>query len=420
MPVIQLIPVGVASPSICSDVRRSASSRRIIMRRIDKFVQRRLTRGVGLAVLATALVAVPATASVARGKPAGAIRLATASGASADVAATTQSATANVTRTGTAARTGTARMNNACRMSPLPVPAGVQYSEVAGGDHTGRYLVGGGTTFDGTQLRRVGLLWVNGKVTELNTDALAPYAEVKITDVNSHGVVIGNRITDFSTFHTDAWVYRNGRFALLPGLKPGDATNAVAINRRGDIVGTSEDYSVDPVVFHAVIWSADRPGGPRELTVGGQSPAWATGIDIDDDGTVLGQLGQRPTPEQRPFVWPARGPGYPLTGPAGTGYPSGVAIRGGWVTGEVLTADGQSVVVLWNLRSGTARVISTAHGAATAVNNKGTVATSSAIIYTDGQVQVLEGYPTVLSDRGTAAGSDGLVGTGHAVIWTGC
>ena len=244
-------------------------------------------------------------------------------------------------------------------MSPLPVPAGVQYSEVTGGDHTGRYLVGGGTVFDGAQPKRVGLLWVNGKVTEFNTDALAPYAEVKITDVNGRGVLIGNRITDFSTFHTDAWAYRNGGFALLPGLKPADATKAVAVNRRGDIVGTSEDYSVDPVVFHAVIWSADRPGSARELTVGGQSPAWATGIDIDDDGTVLGLLGQRPTPEQRPFIWPARGPGYPLTGPAGTGYPFGVAIHDGWVTGEVVTDDGLGVVALWNLRSGTARVIST-------------------------------------------------------------
>ena len=390
------------------------------MRKIDMLAGRRLTRVVGLGVLAAALVAVPALASVARGKPAGAIRLATAGDETAIIAAPTRSATASATRTDTAAHTGAARANNVCRMSPLPVPAGVQYSEVTGGDHTGRYLVGGGTAFDGTQPRRVGLLWVNRKVTELNTHALAPYADVKITDVNGRGVVIGNRTTDFSTFHTDAWVYRNGGFVLLPGLKPGDATNAVAINWRGDIVGTSEDYSVDPVVFHAVIWSADRPGRPRELTVGGQSPAWATGIDIDDEGTVLGQVGQRPTPEQRPFVWPARGPGYPLTGPAGTGYPFGVAIRDGWVTGEVLTADGHGVVALWNLRSGTTRVISTALGAATAVNKKGTVAMSNAIIYTDGKVHMLEGYPTVLSDHATAAGSDGLFGMGRAVIWTGC
>jgi hypothetical protein len=390
------------------------------VRRIEMFAGRRLIRGVGLAVLSTALVAVPATASVARAKTAGAIQLATASVARADVAAPTRSATASVATTDTAAFTRSATVRDGCRMSPLPVPAGVRYSEVTGGDHTGRYLVGGGTAFDGTQPRRVGLLWVNGKVTELNTGAMAPYVEVQITDVNSRGVLIGNRMTDFSTFHTDAWVYRNGRFALLPGLKPGDATKAVAINRRGDIVGTSEDYSVDPVVFHAVIWSADRPGSARELTVGGQSPAWATGIDIDDDGTVLGLIGQRPTPEQRPFVWPAHGRGYPLIGPPGTGYPFGVAIHAGWVTGEVLGGDGLSVVALWNLRSGTAQVISNALGAATAVNKKGTVATFNAIIYRNGQVRILEGYPTVLSDHGTAAGSDGLFGTGRAVIWTGC
>ncbi len=131
------------------------------------FARRRLTRGVGLAVLATALVAVPATVSLARGKPAGAVRLATASDARADVAASSRSAAANVTTADTVASTGSARVNSACRMKQLPVPGGVQYSEVTGGDHTGRYLVGGGTAFDGTQPRRVGLLWVNGKVTEL-------------------------------------------------------------------------------------------------------------------------------------------------------------------------------------------------------------------------------------------------------------
>jgi hypothetical protein len=65
-------------------------------------------------------------------------------------------------------------------------------------------------------------------------------------------------------------------------------------------------------------------------------------------------------------------------------------------------------------------VISTELGAATAVNKDGTVATFNALIYRNGQVRMLDGYPTVLSDYGTAAGSDGLFGSGHAVTWTGC
>ena len=350
--------------------------------------RRRLTRGVSFAVLAGALVAVPAATSVA----------------SATSAGPKLSLTAGV----------------ACQMSPLPVPEGVRYSEVTGGDHSGRYLAGDGTAFDGTQPRQVSLLWIKGEVSELNTDPLAPYAEVHVTDINAHGIAIGNRVTDFSTFHTDAWMYSNGDFTLLPGLKPTDATNAVAINKRGEIVGTSEDDSVDPVVSHAVIWSADNPGSVRELTVDGQSPPWATGIDIDDNSTALGLLGQRTTPEARPFVWPARGSGYPLNAPAATGFPFGVAIHDEWVTGEVVTADGFGVVALWNLSSGNAQVISTELGAATAVNKDGTVATFNALIYRNGQVRMLDGYPTVLSDYGTAAGSDGLFGSGHAVMWTGC
>lgn len=342
--------------------------------------QGRLVGGVRAVVLGVVLAALPGSAAVASGQAAG----------------------------------------GACQMSLLPVPPGVVSSEVTGGDYTGRYLVGQATTFDGTQYTFDSLLWIKGEVRKLDTAALAPYAQVNVTDVNRHGVVVGFRIRDFGTFHTDAWVLRNGDFTMLPGLKSSDATTPAAINSRGDIVGTSEDVSVNPVVVHAVIWPADKPGTVRELTVDGASPPWATGVDIDDDGTALGMVGAPTTPDRRPYIWPARGPGYPLTAPAGTDSPEAVAIRGGWVAGTAVL-DGNSAVVRWNLRAGTATVISTSHGSAFAVNRDGTVAVFEALIYRNGRVRALgaNAQPAVLSDRGTVAGSDAPFG-GNAVIWTGC
>jgi probable HAF family extracellular repeat protein len=305
-------------------------------------------------------------------------------------------------------------------MKLLPVPAGVVYSVVGGGDHSGRFLVGTGERFDGAQWTYTPLRWIDGNVSELDTSGLAPYVQVDATDINSHGDVVGYRTRDFSSFLTEAFVYRNGSFTLLPGLKSTDATVAVAINAQGDVVGRSEDTTTSPVAWHAVIWPAARPGTVRELTVDGQSAPWATAVDIDDDGTVLGQLGQRPTPEQRPYIWPADGPGYSLNAPAGTGYPEGTAIHDGWVAGTAITEGdvGHSVPVRWNLHLGQATVISTEPGTGVAVNRRGTVAIVDALIYRSGRRQYLGGSVTVLADDGTAAGADVYFLPGNAVIWS--
>jgi hypothetical protein len=73
---------------------------------IQMNIQRQLVRCAGLAVLATVAVVQPATVA--------------------------------------SAGTG-------LQMSPLPVPAGVVYSQVTGGDHSGRFLAGVGERLDGTQ-----------------------------------------------------------------------------------------------------------------------------------------------------------------------------------------------------------------------------------------------------------------------------
>jgi hypothetical protein len=313
--------------------------------------------------------------------------------------------------------TAVAASGNTCRTVPLPVPTGVVTSQVTGGDHSGRYLVGEGYEFDGTQYTFRGLLWLHGQVATVATAALAPYAQVNLTDVNREGTVVGFRTTDFTTFHTDAWLFRDGRFTLLPGLAPTDSTRAVAVNSLGDVVGTSEDDTVNPAALRAVVWPADQPDRARELVPGA---SFSTGVDIDDDGTALGLLGQRPDPGQRPFLWSAdRGARF-LTAPAGTELAEAAAIRDRWVAGTAV-GDGSSVVVRWDLNTGSATVVSTQYGSASAVNRQGTIATSGALISRTGGVGTIgvDAHVTVLADNGVAAGADAPF-QGQAVVWTGC
>jgi uncharacterized membrane protein len=312
--------------------------------------------------------------------------------------------------------------SSGCQITLLPVPDGAVATEVTAGDPTGRYLVGTATLSSQGENTTHNLLWVNGKVGEFSTEALKPYAYVNMTDVSGRGEVIGYRTVDTSTFHTDAWIYRHGRFTLLPGLKPTDSTTATAINSRGDVVGISEDDTFNPAVAHAVIWPAGRPNAVRALTVDGASPSWAVALDIDDNGTVLGYFD--PRPGETPYVWPAHGHGHALTGPSGSSYPEAFAIANGWVVGSAFVAD-QSVVLRWNLRSGAVEVVAT-DATPRAVNRHGTVAVLGALVHSAGNIVVLPtldgrvAVPNVVTSRGTAAGSVGEFSNAQAVIWTGC
>jgi len=311
-----------------------------------------------------------------------------------------------------------------CQMVHLPVPPNVINSEVTGGDHTGRQLAGRGlvpTADGGTS--QIALQWIDGHPRVLDLSALQPYVDFSVNDAGGPGLVVGSRLNDTSWFHRDAWVYQAGQARVLPALHPGDDTVAVAVNARGDILG-NDSGSVDGVYRQwAVLWPADRPGTVREMRLTGESSPGVTAIDIDDDGTILANVGPRPSDEQHPYVWPARGAGYPLAAPAGTAYPGAEAIHAGRVVGTVMQPQGDwanSVVTRWNLPAGTATIVSTTEGVAVAVNRQGTIATYAALVSPRGSVRALDGYPRVLSDRHTAAGTDQEFLRGSAVVWSGC
>lgn len=298
------------------------------------------------------------------------------------------------------------------RTIALPVPDGTTQSIVNGGDPTGRYLVG---TSYAPATGRTGLLWRHGRMTRIDDSPLQP-AQIDLEDVNRHGVVVGQRMTDLG--RTDAFVYRAGRFTILPALNPGEDTEAVAVNSRGDVVG--QTFSAGG--WRVVVWPADRPGTVRVLTLPDGQPADALAGDIDEDGTVVGYL--HPYPPGTPYIWPARGIPHPLPVPADSQGGNAVAIRLGMVAGNVYhpvdPTMSRTVPTLWNQRTGTRTMWTGLENGARAVNRWGTIGLYGAVQYADGRtVSLGYGAPvTVVTDRGIAAGATDLF-NGQAVIWVG-
>jgi uncharacterized membrane protein len=307
--------------------------------------------------------------------------------------------------------------NTTCEATILPT-LGHEHTEVTGGDPSGRYLVGSAYNVDTPYYVYSSVVWVDREPQPLDTEPVRPYVEARPTGVNRHGAIIGYRMRDYGSFHTDAWIYRNGRFTMLPGLTATDATMPVAINSRGDVVGTS--LSADtPLPWHGVIWPADRPGTVRELTVPGQ-PDNTFAVGVDEDGTVLGHLGT--PPGETPYIWPPRGAPYPLIAPPGIDYAGAHAIRNGWVAGYGQQGD-QLVGLRWNLRRHTVQTTSTEYPLPLSVNRQGTVGAVGALIHRDGRTVPFGTYtdarPVVVTDRGTAAGNTSEY-HGQPAVWIGC
>ncbi|HEX8627797.1 MAG TPA: hypothetical protein VF755_06475 [Catenuloplanes sp.] len=159
----------------------------------------------------------------------------------------------------------------------LPVPSGVERATVTGTDgadrfvgHTTRRVTGGIGILDEGALWEQGTLRPLGAAYGLNTYLRA---------VNSAGVAVG-----YATDSRPGGVrfpvrHRDGRYEALP--VPANATgSAAAINEKGDVLGETSGK--------VTVWPVDRPG--TTVTFNPSAGGYAEGVDIDEQGNVLGWL----------------------------------------------------------------------------------------------------------------------------------
>ena len=77
--------------------------------------------------------------------------------------------------------------------------------------------------------------------------------------LNERGQVVGFRTAADDRFRAFSW--QDGRLTDLPGLVPGGASEAVAVNERGQVAGRADVTTGDdaPRRIHPVLWTRGRP-----------------------------------------------------------------------------------------------------------------------------------------------------------------
>lgn len=233
----------------------------------------------------------------------------------------------------------------ACELADLAVPDDAYQSLVAGGDPTGRFVLGSTYHWDAPSERVV--VWDGGEPIAVHM----PGEDPSLDDINSSGVGVGSSFLSDQT--QVSWLYRDGAVRRLP-----DGYLATSINEQGAIAG-----SVGPATGQrrpAVLRSPTAD--PEELSVPG--PSWdVTATDVGADGTVVGSgqdMDQVPRPPSHGFVWLPDGTRRQLPAPMIDGErSSGFApdsIRDGVVTGlaiELIEPDGHTYRLFeYELRTG--------------------------------------------------------------------
>ncbi len=239
-----------------------------------------------------------------------------------------------------------------CTLGSMPLPKGVTRGTASEVDPTGRYAIGGGILPASGDYQRGLVFWDGNTVRQPELPGRLQYFH----DVNSSGTALASAEIDGKD---STWVYRDGAWTRLEGAAFGSF-----LNESGVVVGVIRRSDGDGPFNRPVRWRT--PDSPMELLPmpPGVSGFGAMVRGIDDDGAVLMQAGVDGT-EERAFVLRPDGSWQQLTttvdGVVGR-RASVYAIRGGWVAGQVLLPEdgsGGSGLrdVLWNLRTGQARVL---------------------------------------------------------------
>ena len=288
-----------------------------------------------------------------------------------------------------------------CAVAKLPVLAGMTAVTADAVDPTGKYIVGNNIEkVAGTQSPEP-ILWTNGKPRALPTVGGPIYASA----VNAGGAVAAVAADAHSVFR-----YVDGiPVKLSPPAGDWLFTPMPKINARGDVLATAHQKR-KPAAGEkfgqvgkdvALLWRAGSDVATR-LPL----PAGARGLDITDDGTIVGDLAAgSDITDVTSYAWDQRGNGRKLKTPAGQ---SGTvySAQGTWATGNLWPS---GTAARWNLRTGEVTDLHI-HAPATAVNARGWIIADGAL-QRDGVAVDLQpagggqSEPQDVSDAGVVVGS---------------
>jgi uncharacterized membrane protein len=302
-----------------------------------------------------------------------------------------------------------------CTISRLTPPGGAPMALVGGADPTGRYIVGRSYPKGGGYQA---VIWVNGKGADV---AMPGDSEENLEDVNGSGTAVG-----WSFDATDAvpYVYQNGRTRKLAGVAHGQA---YAINEAGKIAGSDNERK------RPVVWPSPGSDPVTLPTPAGLETGVAS--DVDEDGTVVGNVGGGRFDDGHPYVWLPDGSHHELPLPTIGGVQAAASvytIHNGWATGVAGHAPGTAV--RWNVHTAEVRTYpafliraSTANaygwlvgtdqqGRGLLVTDAGSVVLPDLSTHKAGE---LTNIATTISDDGrTIAGqADDRAGVIQAVVW---
>jgi hypothetical protein len=246
------------------------------------------------------------------------------------------------------------------QVSKVPTPdGGIERStRVTGTDSHGNYS---GWTSGFASDAAVPVLWTNGR--PRIADELSDFTYPQVVDENSHGTILVSG-TQRSTGRSGVFLFANGHsghgtLTYLPTPAGYEADYATALNERGDVL--ARGHAVKDGHEVSLYWSA-LAAGPIAIDT-----PYGSGIDLDDDGTVLLYDGA----DNPAHLW-RHGQVIPVAATYPTLF---AAIRNGTVIGtKVESPWPESQSLLWR-EPGTARAIDNG-GTAQAINAHGLIAGS--------------------------------------------
>ncbi len=191
------------------------------------------------------------------------------------------------------------------------------------------------------------------------------------SDVNDDGIIVGAMFDAADNLYPLRWT-PDGAGGWRAEIIGTAGRSAIAINNAGEILLRQHDGTT--------WWSWVRRSDGTEYSLG----AWAYGLDIADDGTIIGMVGDGSATPSTWGAWARSGPSSwgPFTPLPLGGYVAPtltmISASGEWIAGRVgKTADPMEWAVVWRRVGGlwTGPILVDADpGAALAINSQGKIA----------------------------------------------